>query len=186
LTRILVIAGACAGICYNALWYFPILIVAGGVTTVLWDTWLAQRVGKLKAKWESKRRRARNEAGDAEEVPASQDIQPVQQVELRRPDAVKRRPQAGNSTDRIVPEEDVSSSGRAASQFSTEPVTAADLPPVADVKTHNISIKLGLSLIAGFLGKSLLGHTEHPLTSFSIFPCSHGHSWNCRRPDLGL
>nr|XP_001388560.2 chromate ion transporter [Aspergillus niger CBS 513.88] len=35
IARILVIFGACAGLCYSALWYFPVLMVAGGVTTAL-------------------------------------------------------------------------------------------------------------------------------------------------------
>ncbi|PVH93243.1 hypothetical protein DM02DRAFT_619409 [Periconia macrospinosa] len=32
LTRILVILGACAGLCYNALWYFPLLMLQTGAT----------------------------------------------------------------------------------------------------------------------------------------------------------
>ena len=35
LTRILVILGACAGFCYNALWYFPLLMLLGGLATVI-------------------------------------------------------------------------------------------------------------------------------------------------------
>lgn len=50
ITRILVILGACAGLCYNALWYFPILMLIGGLTTVVWDIWLQQQVGKLRAR----------------------------------------------------------------------------------------------------------------------------------------
>ncbi|KAI9792448.1 MAG: hypothetical protein M1816_002332 [Peltula sp. TS41687] len=37
ITRILVFFGAAAGILYNALWYFPVLMVVGGVATVIWD-----------------------------------------------------------------------------------------------------------------------------------------------------
>ena len=59
LTRILVIFGACAGLCYNALWYFPALIVCGGVVSVLWDIWLMRWVGKMKARYQNRRRRAR-------------------------------------------------------------------------------------------------------------------------------
>jgi chromate transporter len=40
LSRIVVIFGACAGLCYTALWYFPVLMVVGGATTALWDMWL--------------------------------------------------------------------------------------------------------------------------------------------------
>jgi hypothetical protein len=152
LTRILVIMGACAGICYNALWYFPVLIAAGGAITVVWDVWLAQKVGKLRAKWESKRRRPRDEAGDAEESSVPQDVQPAQQLQIRRPEAVKRRVQAGGSTDRIIPAEGNEIPVRAESQRSTDLDTTTQPPQVADITTHNISIKLGLSLFAGFLG----------------------------------
>ncbi|KAF8914154.1 chromate transporter-domain-containing protein [Gymnopilus junonius] len=37
ITRILVVGGACAGMCYNALWYFPVLLVVGGLVTLAWD-----------------------------------------------------------------------------------------------------------------------------------------------------
>ncbi|KAF3051619.1 hypothetical protein E8E11_005966 [Didymella keratinophila] len=160
LTRILVIAGACAGICYNALWYFPILILVGGITTVLWDVWMAQKVGKAKAKWEAKRRRARNEAGDVEETNASQDIQTIE-LQVQSPEAVKRRVQAGNSTDRIVTEEGTSEPGRAGSQRSTDFETPVSAPSVAEVGRHTISVKLGISLIAGFLASFLIFMVVH-------------------------
>jgi len=37
LTRLLVLFGGCAGMCYNALWYFPLLLVFGGLLTFVWD-----------------------------------------------------------------------------------------------------------------------------------------------------
>lgn len=41
LTRVLVFLGATAGMLYNALWYFPVLMFAAGVLTVVWDArWL--------------------------------------------------------------------------------------------------------------------------------------------------
>ncbi|KAJ2956279.1 hypothetical protein NQ176_g11331 [Zarea fungicola] len=45
LTRILVFLGAAAGLLYNALWYFPLLIFLAGVATVVHDMrWLHQPV----------------------------------------------------------------------------------------------------------------------------------------------
>ena len=44
LTRILVFMGGTAGMLYNALWYFPILMVVGGVATVLWDYRVPQKL----------------------------------------------------------------------------------------------------------------------------------------------
>ncbi|KAK2466095.1 hypothetical protein APHAL10511_001737 [Amanita phalloides] len=38
LTRALVLISASAGLCYNALWYYPVLIILGGFTTLLWDS----------------------------------------------------------------------------------------------------------------------------------------------------
>lgn len=190
LTRILVIAGACAGICYNALWYFPLLIVVGGIVAVLWDTWLAQKIGKAQAQWESKRRRrARNEAGDAEETIVTQDIQLPQKPQVQRPEAVKRRAQAGSSTDRIVLEGGDGEPERANCRRSTGLETNTDPTPVTDVKTYNISIKLGASLIVGFLGK--LSHCfflrlDSRLTLPSISPCSDGHPWYCPEPGTSV
>ena len=37
LTRILVILGACAGMLYNALWYFPVLMAIAGISTIILD-----------------------------------------------------------------------------------------------------------------------------------------------------
>lgn len=37
LTRILVFLGATAGMLYNALWYFPLLMFAGGTAAIVWD-----------------------------------------------------------------------------------------------------------------------------------------------------
>jgi hypothetical protein len=150
----LVILGACAGICYNALWYFPVLIVVGGIITVFWDIWLAQKVRKAKAKWESKRRRNGSEAGNAGDTSVAQEVQPAQQLQVRRPEAVKRRVQAGSSTDRILSGEEGLEPGPSDDQQSYGDAATTGSPPVTDVKSHNISIKLGVSLISGFFSKS--------------------------------
>lgn len=121
--------------------------------TVIWDVWLAQKIGKAKAKWENKRRRARNEVGDAEETITSQDIQPPAELQVQRPEAVKRRVQAGTSADHITAIGAAAEPGRVDSRESMTTEAAAGTPPVADIKTHNISVKLGVSLIAGFFGK---------------------------------
>lgn len=54
LTRILVFFGATAGMLYNSLWYFPVLMVAGGVSTVVWDLKLLQKGWKAVGPGESK------------------------------------------------------------------------------------------------------------------------------------
>ncbi|KAE8372496.1 chromate transporter-domain-containing protein [Aspergillus bertholletiae] len=56
ISRILVIFGACAGLCYNALWYFPVLMIAGGVATALWDGWVYQQILRVKSAWKTRNR----------------------------------------------------------------------------------------------------------------------------------
>ena len=65
LTRILVIFGACAGLCYNALWYFPVLMLIGGLACVIWDGWISQKIGKIKAAWTRKRDSQENRVEEA-------------------------------------------------------------------------------------------------------------------------
>jgi chromate transport protein ChrA len=149
ITRILVLFGACAGLCYNAIWFFPVLIVIGGAVTVIWDIWLRQQIGKLRAGYAAKRRRARNEGGDAEESTTTQDIPLAEGLQVRRPEAVKRKVHAGSSTDRIMPVED--SAGPSRSQEHRSAADVTEVTTIADTKTHNIPVKIGLSLIVGFL-----------------------------------
>ncbi|KAJ5365538.1 hypothetical protein N7517_008424 [Penicillium concentricum] len=54
LSRILVIFGACAGLCYNALWYFPVMMIAGGLVTSIWDGWLYQRILRARIAWKNR------------------------------------------------------------------------------------------------------------------------------------
>jgi chromate transport protein ChrA len=51
----LVIFGACAGLCYSALWYFPVLVVIGGVAAVIWDLFLSRAIGRFLAKRQQER-----------------------------------------------------------------------------------------------------------------------------------
>lgn len=125
----------------------------GGLTTVTWDSWLAQKVGKAKAKWESKRRRPRDEVGDAEETSIPQNAPPAQELQVQRPEAVKRRGHGDSSTDRIVTEDAPSEPGQVGGQRSIDSDVLTNPSPLADTKTHNISVKLGVSLVAAFFGE---------------------------------
>lgn len=151
LTRVLVIFGACAGMCYNGLWYFPVLIVIGGITTVVWDAWLRQKVFKMKASYVAKMRRTRNEAGDAEDVTVTQSV-PLEV--LPRPEAARRRPQAGASSDPILSVDDDLTSKRVGDQSAAESPPHSQIEQILDAATHTISVKLGLSLIVSFFGES--------------------------------
>lgn len=49
LSRILVFFGATAGMLYNTLWYFPVLMVVGGSSTIIWDyRWLQNSVRRFR------------------------------------------------------------------------------------------------------------------------------------------
>lgn len=89
LTRVLVILGACAGLCYNALWYFPLLMLLGGVATVIWDGWLRQKIGKIRANF---RRKKLNREGLAEQSAADESVPLEDRVEPR--EGTLRRPAA--------------------------------------------------------------------------------------------
>ena len=47
LTRFLVYLGGIMGMLYTALWYYPVLMVGAGVTTLVWDLGYPQKVGKI-------------------------------------------------------------------------------------------------------------------------------------------
>lgn len=48
LTRALVVFGGCAGLLYNALWYFPALLVGASIVTIFWDIYLPKIQRRLK------------------------------------------------------------------------------------------------------------------------------------------
>ena len=64
ITRILVIFGACAGVCYNALWYFPLLMVIGGFATFCWDGHVKPRWHRFRMRMEPRRRQASSTNAD--------------------------------------------------------------------------------------------------------------------------
>ncbi|KAH7345905.1 chromate ion transporter-like protein [Pyrenochaeta sp. MPI-SDFR-AT-0127] len=151
LTRILVIMGACAGLCYNALWYFPVLILIGGVATVIWDVWLQRTIGKMQAKLEAKRRRPRNEGGDAERVNISPSIPLEEHAQTGSAKLVQRKPQAESSKGHASTEHNSAGQDQVANSVVSADAEGVAAAPVADTKTHNISVKLGISFVVGFL-----------------------------------
>ena len=57
LTRILVFLGATAGMLYNALWYFPLLMFLGGISTIIWDyRWGHELLRRLRPETETTNR----------------------------------------------------------------------------------------------------------------------------------
>lgn len=68
LSRILVIFGACAGLCYNALWYFPVLMVVGGSLTSVWDGWLYQQILRAKIAWKHRHSRPEQDVTNGDPI----------------------------------------------------------------------------------------------------------------------
>ncbi|KJZ74140.1 hypothetical protein HIM_06371 [Hirsutella minnesotensis 3608] len=71
MTRILVFLGAAAGMLYNALWYFPVLMFLAGVAAVVHDLrWLHKPVLALATEATAARRRFRQAEDGITDLPA--------------------------------------------------------------------------------------------------------------------
>jgi hypothetical protein len=135
-TRILVIFGACAGVCYNTLWYFPVLMVIGGLATFLWYGHLKPRFTRFKA-----RRRHESSPDGFVEDTAEDNIAPLEESSSA-PDLIHRRINASSSKQPI----------EALSTSKVERLTLAlrEAPPT---KAHTIRIRVGVPIFLGFSGK---------------------------------
>jgi chromate transport protein ChrA len=142
LTRLLVILGACAGLCYNALWYFPVLMLIGGAVTVIWDIWLRQRVGKFISN-----RKAKKDSQSAVEENSDATGQELQSQ------SVKESSLKGNETGTTVPNTistELPQPSQDGVRTASKESIKHDRMTTADTVTHAIPVKLGLSIIAAF------------------------------------
>ncbi|PVH90692.1 putative chromate ion transporter [Periconia macrospinosa] len=139
LTRILVILGACAGLCYNALWYFPLLMLLGGLATVIWDGWLNRKIDLAKRKL---KRRKQNPDRIAEETGATESV-PLEEREDSQ-NGIQRR-----SITAAPP--------KSGQRKEAPPQTAMDgahLQPgrIEDISNHTIRIRIGIAIVIFFFG----------------------------------
>jgi hypothetical protein len=137
MTRILVIFGACAGFCYSALWYFPVLLVSGGLATLLWDGHLRPRLVTFRAR----RRRESHLDGFAEGA-AEVDAVPLEQPSTQS-DLIHRRPTSHSS------EQPTQSQAEAGADGSTHTRLQASVS-----NAHTIRIRIGVPIIIVFLGRA--------------------------------
>ncbi|KAJ4362693.1 hypothetical protein N0V85_009350 [Neurospora sp. IMI 360204] len=132
LTRILVFLGATAGMLYNALWYFPVLMLASGIATLVHDLrWMHQPVsailgfganlkGKLIrtwpfGKWPGSTSNAgdndvapqgrRNDADDEESIEMSSTTKRIQLSDLPVTEQEASTSSTAESEPRIIPSE---------------------------------------------------------------------------------
>ena len=160
LTRILVIFGACAGLCYSALWYFPLLIAIGGAVTMVWDGWLGQKIGALKRRMQRRRQGGVREQG-LEEVESVS----IEAVESQHGNGVQRRPAASGPA------------REGNQQVSAPSVLNAPTDTVASLPNYSIRIKVGIAIVVLFFGMSILhGQSAHHLRAYSVFYSHPGHS----------
>lgn len=61
LTRLLVVGTGCAGLCYNALWYLPVILFIDGMISLSWSLWSSSTVREKII--ERSRRRLNRRAG---------------------------------------------------------------------------------------------------------------------------
>ena len=148
LTRILVIMGACAGLCYNALWYFPILMFIGGFTSVVWDCWLQQRIGKMLVRIRRRNRGSAPDPGEAERtasVPleargSSQSVTATQRRVATASPSPNEAPIATETPQPSTPE----------TRYGMNTSRSRTPQPSTDTNFHAIPMKWGLSIIALF------------------------------------
>lgn len=141
LTRILVLLGACAGLCYNALWFFPVLMLIGGLTSVMWDGWMSQMIGKLRAML---KRKKKGPGPTAEEAGATDSVQLDDRIESQN--SIHRRNNAASS---IKSSTSVSAFQQA---FADNSRLQSEPAATGDALDHMIGIKVGIVISVLFFG----------------------------------
>ncbi|KAL4903091.1 hypothetical protein BDW74DRAFT_157386 [Aspergillus multicolor] len=142
ISRILVIFGACAGLCYSALWYFPVLMVVGGLATVAWDGYGSRYVRSVRGTWRDRRaRRMQNsgEQGGETEGNATGDVEmvpgPGGNGSLTPRAEILRQRKAGGSAQLPQNSADVSNSSTEFGQSSQD---------------HVIRVRVGIAIVVVF------------------------------------
>lgn len=135
LSRILVIFGACAGLCYNALWYFPVLMLSGGFATALWDGWGYQQIRRMKMAW----RNRHHQPQEPEASSADVDCIPLEEVDRTQTSegATRARRTVGS-----LPQ---------SSADTTMPAQSGEEGPP---QGHIIRIRVGVVILVLFFGNS--------------------------------
>lgn len=143
LARILIIFGACAGLCYTALWYFPILMVIGGIATILWDGWVRSLYFDIVAKF---KKRKTDEHALVEESNTLETVRPLS-VSAQTPTAKSDEPDLETSGSITGTHQEATFTAR---ETTVEPKdeTSNSLPD-----SRSLSLKVGISVIVIFFCK---------------------------------
>lgn len=136
--------GACAGMCYNALWYFPVLIALGGIVTATWDVSLRQQVLRLRRRMKQRRRPLDESSEDSD----GQGITVVS-ADLSAPQAtaVNLQRRTGSAVTSMT------EASQSEAPTRGGPFTADEAPSTStDMGSHGIPVWAGLGIIGTFFG----------------------------------
>jgi chromate transport protein ChrA len=136
LTRILVFLGGCSALCYNAIWYLPVLVLLGGLVAVAWDCVLQLWFRT----WQLRRRRKTSDVPEAtpeiEKTPSPQG-EVLGHIHAEDSRHLSRSSLAPKSTS------DVATLTHSVVDQTLRP-SSNEIPP------HAISVKLGIVIIIAF------------------------------------
>lgn len=166
MTRILVFLGATAGLMYNALWYFPLLMFLAGCTSVIYDFRVFHPVVNRVARMFKKREKPNPEAGV--ELPS---IEPGEPRESNHIDT------HGGSSNALDDPSLTKRNGRHSPSLVTEAEALAEVEEpriIPPARTLNISWQFGTAVLVVFLLvfiaiMVLRGALPHPSLLFQLF-----------------
>lgn len=178
--------GACAGMCYNALWYFPVLIVLGGVVTASWDVLLRRQVLRLRKRLQERRRPLDRNTEIADNQDArvlSPDLSVPPQAAFA---SLQRR--TGSAVTPLI--ETSQSEPPARSELPIRGDTFTDDESTSnstDMRSHGIPVWAGLGIIAVFFGRSTSSFLElQSITCRSLVHHCSSNSCGFGRAGFGL
>jgi hypothetical protein len=155
ITRIVVFVSAAAGMLYNALWYFPVLMFASGLATLVFDyRWLHRPVVTVahlfrRLKPKPSKRTSEQRVQNGEEAAATSQ---TQEQELE-----ERRSQIQPQSELPVSEQEAKTAGSASSAESEPRIIPRDMQLDFSWKTGTVIIAcFFLSFIAAMVLRSVL------------------------------
>jgi chromate transport protein ChrA len=163
LTRILVFFGGTAGMLYNALWYFPILMVAGGLSTIIWDYKFPHKV-------------YRSIKSRGKQIPPNEEDGHSDSQEMQTVSDAASQPAPNDSTTRRTTVQGNLANGPPADlpKPNTTPSPPSSPPSPPSSQPLRLSWKLGLTIIFAFFATFIVtmvlrGTLSSPPRSFSLF-----------------
>ena len=146
MTRILVFLGATAGLVYNALWYFPLLMFLAGCASVTYDYRVLHPVVKwIAGLWRNKKQP--NVEDDGVELPS---VAP--QVAQKKSDDEIQKEESSPNPNTPAPTSVTKRNSNPTSTSVTKPQEECEEPRIIPtVRTLNISWQFGTTILVAFL-----------------------------------